>query len=210
MSIFEHNDELEMKAVITGDIVNSRAVEAEKWILELKQKLNLFGQEPKDWEIYRGDSFQLKVEPENALTATILLKSQIKKFKELDVRMSIGIGEVEYDAPKITESNGSAFLRSGECFENLKKDLLMIKSASKSFDKTMNVMFSLAGLSMNDWTPLSSEIIQISIENPEMTQLEMARILDKSQSNISIALKRGGFDEIQKLLNYYKDEITKL
>ena len=199
-----------MKAIITGDIVNSRSVEAKQWVPKLKKALNLFGSEPKSWEIYRGDSFQLKVEPAIALHAAILIKSEIKQFKELDVRMSIGIGAIEYDTSKITESNGSAFSRSGECFENLKKELLQIKSNSENFDKTLNVMLSLAGLSMNDWTPLSSEIIQISLENPEMTQLEIAKLLDKSQSNISIALKRGGFDEIQKLLNYYKEEITTL
>lgn len=199
-----------MKAIITGDIVNSRSVDAEKWLSKLKKVLNLFGNEPKDWEIYRGDSFQLKTESENALKAVILLKSQIKQFKELDIRMSIGIGEIEYEASKITESNGSAFLRSGECFETLKKDLLAMSSPSKTFDKTMNVMFSLAGLSMDNWTPLSSEIIQLSLENSNMTQLEIAKLLDKSQSNISIALKRGGFDEIQKLLNYYKEEVIKI
>jgi hypothetical protein len=199
-----------MKAIITGDIVNSRSVDAKKWLLKLKKVLRLFGNEPKDWEIYRGDSFQLKIESENALLAAILLKSQIKQFKELDIRMSIGIGEVDYEASKITESNGSAFLRSGECFETLKKELLAVSSPSKAFDKTMNVMLSLAGLSMDNWTPLSSEIIQLSLENPKMTQLEMAKLLDKSQSNISIALKRGGFDEIQKLLTYYKEEVINI
>lgn len=199
-----------MEAIITGDIVNSRAIEAKEWILKLKECLSLFGNEPGQWEIYRGDSFQLKVEPKKALLAAVLLKAQIKQFKALDIRMAIGIGEVNYEAEKITESNGDAFLRSGECFEQLKKELLMIKSPDKNFDKTMNVMFSLAGISMNSWTPLSSKIIQLSLKNPNMTQSEMAKLLDKSQSNISIALKRGGFDEIQRLLNYYKEEIQKL
>lgn len=199
-----------MEAIITGDIVNSRAIEAKVWILKLKECLSLFGNEPGQWEIYRGDSFQLKVEPKKALLAAVLLKAQIKQFKALDIRMAIGIGEVNYEAEKITESNGDAFLRSGECFEQLKKDLLKMKSPDKNFDKTMNVMFSLAGISMNSWTPLSSKIIQLSLKNPNMTQSEMAKLLDKSQSNISIALKRGGFDEIQRLLNYYKEEIQKL
>ena len=49
-----------MKAIITGDIVNSRSVDAKKWLLKLKKVLNLFGNEPKDWEIYRGDSSSTK------------------------------------------------------------------------------------------------------------------------------------------------------
>jgi|SRR5690554_2006025 len=199
-----------MKAVITGDIINSKSVNPEQWILMLKETLNLFGDEPKDWEIYRGDSFQIRVLPEDALHVAVLMKATIKQFKELDVRMSIGIGQVEYEASKITESNGLAFVRSGECFETLKKENLAISSSSQHFDKTMNLMLSLAALTMDSWTSLSSEIIKLSLENPHMMQMEMAKLLNKSQSNISIGLKRGGFDEIQRLLSYYKEEVIKL
>jgi hypothetical protein len=33
---------------------------------DLKSVLNAYGNEPKDWEIYRGDSFQLVVDPADA------------------------------------------------------------------------------------------------------------------------------------------------
>tara|TARA_B110000305_G_C19373082_1_gene605540 strand:- start:790 stop:930 length:141 start_codon:yes stop_codon:yes gene_type:complete len=46
-----------MIAVITGDIINSRKGEVERWIGPLKETLNRYGVEPKNWEIYRGDSF---------------------------------------------------------------------------------------------------------------------------------------------------------
>jgi hypothetical protein len=49
----------------------------------------------------------------------LLLKATIKQHKALDVRMAIGIGTIDYTSNKVTESNGSAFIR--ECFEGLKK-----------------------------------------------------------------------------------------
>jgi hypothetical protein len=199
-----------MVAIITGDIINSRAVDPNKWMSKLKDVLKSIGNEPKDWEIYRGDSFQLRVNPERALYVAIRLKSVIKQFKALDVRMAIGIGEVDYEGAKITESNGSAFIRSGECFEALKKDTLAISSPNAQFDKTINTMLSLASLTMDNWTPASSEIISLSLENPIKKQIDLAKMMDKPQSNISIGLKRGGFDEIQRLMNYYKDEISKI
>lgn len=199
-----------MIAIITGDIINSRQSEPEQWLNSLKTCLLYFGETPKTWEIFRGDSFQLEVKPEDALFASFLIKSTIKQYKNIDVRLAIGLGEKNYDSDKITESNGSAFINSGECFESLKKNTLAIKSRFKNFDITLNLMLELAQLTMNNWTSISSLIIKTSLENPNMKQNELAELLKKSQSNISEGLKRGGFDEILKLLDYYKNQIQQL
>ena len=199
-----------MIAVITGDIINSRKEASNKWINKLKIVLNAIGNEPKDWEIYRGDSFQVRVKPEEALNLALQLKSAIKQFKNLDIRLAIGIGEIDFDSEKITESNGTAFVRSGECFEALKKETLAIRSSNKHFDKTINTMLSLASLTMDGWTPSSSAIISLSLQYPDKKQTDLAKLLNKPQSNISIGLKRGGYYEIEKLLNYYKEEVQTL
>ena len=84
-----------MIAVLTGDIVNSREVSAQKWLKELKYALAFHGREKKDWEVYRGDSFQLRIEVQHALAAALRIKANMKQFKELDVRIGIGIGEIK-------------------------------------------------------------------------------------------------------------------
>lgn len=199
-----------MTGIITGDIVNSREQATAQWLLELKNTLYTFGNTPKDWEVYRGDSFQLEIEPKQALRAAILIKSSIKTHKGLDVRMAIGLGKKTYDSEKITESNGSAFVNSGACFEQMKKNTLAIKSPFHDFDSTINIMLDLAQLTMNSWSTTSSLIIKTSLENPELNQSEIAKLLGKSQSNISEGLKRGGFEEISKLINYYTSQIERL
>ena len=196
-----------MIAIITGDIINSRNVDTQKWMPELKTMLNTYGSEPKTWEIYRGDSFQIETLPKDALKAAILIKSTIKQFKALDVRLAIGIGEKTYESEKITESNGSAFVYSGEAFEKLKKQTLSIQSIWEDFNQTMNLMFDLASLTMDSWTPTSCLIIKTALETEDINQKELARLLNKKQSNISTSLKRSGFDEIQKLLDYYQQKI---
>lgn len=199
-----------MIAIITGDIINSRKVDAKQWLPALKRVLLQYGKEPSDWQIYRGDSFQLKIKPIDAILAGLLIKSSIKQFNKLDVRIAIGIGEISYEAKKITESNGSAFVHSGECFELLKKQTLGIKSPWKEFDDTMNIMFDLASVTMDNWTNTSSEIIKNALENPEMSQMKLAAKLNKkSQGTISEGLKRGGYDEIKKLITYYQKEMKK-
>ena len=62
-----------MTAVLTGDIINSRKSKTPDWLSSLKETLNKFGQEPKHWEIYRGDSFQLEIDPAKALDAAIFI-----------------------------------------------------------------------------------------------------------------------------------------
>jgi hypothetical protein len=196
-----------MVAIITGDIINSRNIHVEKWMPQLKTLLSKYGSEPKTWEIYRGDSFQIQVSPIDALKVAILIKATIKQFKSLDVRIAIGIGEKTYESEKITESNGSAFIYSGESFEKLKKKTLAIRTTWEDFDQTLNLMFDFATLTMDNWTPTSCLIIKAALEAEHINQQELAVILDKKQSNISTGLKRGGFDEIQKLLQYYEQKI---
>lgn len=193
-----------MTSIITGDIINSRSNNPKIWINTLKSEFNKYGQEPQQWEIYRGDSFQFEVTPKEALKAAILLKAGIKQFKTIDVRLAIGIGEKTYVAKSITESNGEAFIHSGECFENLKKTTLAIKCKDAIFNNQINIMIELALLTMDNWTPVASAYFKAAIENPNSNQSELAKLLHREQSDISKGLKRAGYDEIYKLIKFYE------
>lgn len=199
-----------MIGIITGDIINSRESDPKQWLQSLKKELNKYGKTPKQWEVYRGDSFQLEISPNKALLAALLIKASIKQYKDIDVRIAIGIGKKEYDAKHITESNGSAFIHSGECFEKLKKKTLAIKTNNNQFDETINLMFDLALLTMNNWTPTAALITKTVLEFPNYNQQQLTKILNRTQSNISAGLKRAGYDEIKKLLNYYQNALETL
>jgi|SRR5690554_4324129 len=198
-----------MIAVITADIINSREGEVGNWMDRLKKVLNYYGEEPKDWEIYRGDSFQLSIAPQKAILAAIHIKAVIKQTKSQDVRIAIGIGKQKYAATKITESNGSAYVNSGDCFESLKKQTLAIKSMDENFDQSINIMLALALLTANNWSSIVAEAIKLVLENPKKNQREIAKLLNKSQSSVSEALKRGGFEEIMNMNDFYRIQIRK-
>ncbi|WP_367916341.1 SatD family protein [Leadbetterella sp. DM7] len=200
-----------MKVVITGDIVNSRNVRSEKWLAALKAALADFGCETHDWEIYRGDSFQLVVAADRALDAVFYIKSALKDTAPLDVRMALGLGHISYRSKRVLESNGPAFVYSGECFEQLKKHTLRIKSDFPELDETLNLMFSLTDFITGNWKPVTAEIIRHKLKYPELTQRKLAQLMGrKSQASISEGLKRGGYDEIRHLIDFYKIQITKL
>lgn len=199
-----------MLAVLTADIINSRGEDASKWMPVLQEELNRIGKSPVDWEIYRGDSFQLKTDVKQALSVLIHLKAVIKQFKKLDVRVAIGIGEESYVAEKVTESNGTAYVYSGKCFDGLKKQTMAIQSPWKDFDETLNLLLEVLGLTINNWTPNYANLVKASLENPNKTQAEIAQKLNKKQGNLSAALKRAGFDEIEKILKFYTKKIKNL
>jgi hypothetical protein len=199
-----------MVAIITGDIINSTEDESAEWLSLLKQVLNRYGTSPEDWEIFRGDSFQLKTKPQQALQTAFHIKACIKQTGSRDVRMAIGVGETSIAQKRISESNGSAFVRSGERFEELKKQTLAIRTDNERFDEMINLMLDLALLTANNWSAAVATIIHAAIEHSDKPQKELAKMLDKSQSNISEAMSRGGYHEMMRLNEFYTKRIADL
>ena len=199
-----------MIAIITGDIFNSENHPSSEWIGMLKNYFNQFGESPMNWEIYRGDEFQLKVTEKNALFTAIRIKSMLKTIKGLDVRMGIGIGLETYIGTGVTESNGPAYQRSGRNFETLKESKvnLSIATGDAKNDRTLNLMLRLALDFMDDWSVVSAEIVTLVLDNPHSSQKEVAQMLGIKQSAVSQRLKRARLDLVLEVLAYYKELIT--
>ena len=198
-----------MIGVITGDIISSRKLSSKIWIDDFKKLLSSFGKNPSEWDIYRGDEFQLEVKnPEETLIIALQIKSYFKILK-LDVRMSIGFGDITYKAKKISQSNGTAFSRSGEVFETLKKQKinLAINSGDEAFDTEINLMLRLGLTFMDNWLAQSAEFVLKSIENPTLSQEEMGVKLGINQAAVSRRRKRAQFDLMIELDQYFRKKI---
>jgi len=198
-----------MIGIITGDIVNSRKLSSEIWMDGLKQLLNTFGKNPIEWEIYRGDEFQLEIKnPEDALLIALRIKAYFKTLK-LDARMSIGFGNKTYEASKISESNGTAFSRSGEVFETLKKQKinLAINSSDEALNAEINLMLRLSLTFMDNWLVQSAELVLTSIENPTLSQEEIGLKLGINQAAVSKRQKRAQFDLAMEMEKYFRNKI---
>jgi hypothetical protein len=209
-----------MIAVITGDIVNSRALKNPMgWLQPFKALLNEWGSTPAKWEIYRGDSFQAEItNPPEALTAAMRIKAVIKtvqpeeedkRTSPLDVRMAIGIGGKEYTAERISESNGTAFVFSGEQFEKIKKEkiTLAIRTPWAEFDQEMNLYIRLALIAMDNWSISSGELMNTLLKHPELTQLQIADILNIEQNSASGRYKRAHVDEIMAMETTFREKL---
>ena len=212
-----------MVAIITGDIIASRKlVNQEKWLLPLKNLFNSWGNRPKDWELDRGDFFQIEIiNPKDSLLKALEIKSLIKKVEPLDerkkigtidVRMAIGIGEKTYSAENIQESNGPAFIYSGEKFDGLRKEntALGIKTAWHDFDEEINLYLTLAGTFMDKWSVSSAELVEIVLNNPKTTQKEIGEQLGIKQSAVSRRWNRANMNELLAVEAMFRKKIELL
>ena len=201
-----------MTAILTGDIIGSRkALETQNWMIPLRAVLNHFGDAPSEWEIYRGDSFQLEIkDPAKAFQAAILIKATIRQLKKMDVRIAIGIGEKTFTAENISSSNGSAFLRSGSSFDQLKaeKQTLSLNTGNAETDYELNTAIRLALALIDRWTPGMSELAAISLLHPDKSQQDIAVLLQVSQATIGAGLKRAHFSLIEELDQLYRKKIS--
>ncbi|WP_343855263.1 hypothetical protein [Algoriphagus jejuensis] len=212
-----------MIAVIKGDIVASRKVEDQDiWLKPLKDLLAKWGSTPEQWEVVWGDFFQVEIpNPADALQVAFEIKTLVKKTKPLasekkmsiiDVRMAIGIGEKTYSGKRISESNGTAFIYSGEKFDTLKKEnaTIGVKSNWQTFDEEVNLYLKLTNTLMERWTVSSAELMDIVLQNPDVTQEEIGRQLGIKQSGVSGRWSRACIDEILKVESMFRKKIEVL
>ena len=212
-----------MIAVIKGDIIDSRKLSSsDLWLKPLKEYFATKGKNPLSWEIIWGDSFQIEISnPKDALIAAFIIKSKIKQVKELDsnsrnstidVRMSIGIGDKTFSAKRITESNGSAFINSGEQFELLKKQRtnLIIKTPWPQFDQEINLYLKLLGIIMDRWNISAAELAESVFLNPKFSQLEIGKILNIKQNSVSGRWDTAKIDELMEVDKMYRVKLENL
>lgn len=200
-----------MICIITGDIIGSRKIE-DSWLSSLKNALKVVSGENNKWEIYRGDSFQVQVEPENAIRTAAYLKACIRLNKPADVRMGIGIGGVKNKRKKLSESSGDAFINSGVAFDSLKQARvnLAIKTNSTDFDEEINVLIKLSLITMDSWGVVAAEMVKLALENENAVQSELAAISGRTQSSVSEALKRAHYSEIMEMNKLYCKKINQM
>ncbi|MDN3585267.1 SatD family protein [Pedobacter aquatilis] len=200
-----------MICIITGDIVGSRKIK-DSWLLSLKNALKVVSGRNNKWEIYRGDSFQLIVDIEDAIKTAAYLKACIRINKPADVRMGIGIGEVKTKRKKLSESSGDAFVNSGAAFDSLKqaKVNLAIKTDNPDFDEEINVLIKLSLIAMDSWGVVAAEMVKLALESNNLLQSELAAISGRTQSSVSEALKRAHYSEIMEMDKLYRRKVNKI
>lgn len=199
-------------AVITGDIINSQHTDPELWVPALTQLFEGWGRSSVDWELYRGDEFQVRTEPTNVFWNFLAIKSLVKKNENLDVRISMGIGDQSYVATKITQCQGSAFTYSGRGLETIKKEgsTFHITTPNEKLSRELMLTLKWASLEFDRWSPALAEVIYELVHHTEITQDELAKKLQVTQSSISQRIKRANFDLLKETDGFFREKMDNL
>ncbi len=215
-------------AVITGDLVNSSQFSQSRinaMIQRLNAKFDALKLQKSGkgvvFTMFRGDSFQGIVEdPTEALRVSLQLKALINSFDDsgevagntlpiADVRISIGIGDANYDPNAINVSNGEAFELSGRTLDTMKTN--QVKMALSTSEQNVNDEFKVHMKFLDRitdrWSMASAEVVYYLLR--QLKEQQIADKLNRSQAAINHRKKAAGWEEIQLLLNRYEQVIIK-
>ncbi len=202
-------------AVITADIVNSTAM-GSKAAGELRSILEQLvnANQAKFLSFYRGDSFQsYLIDPYPAYKLALRLRTAARIFEnqlpdiKTDLKISIGIGSIETPVTQIKTAQGEAFLLSGRGLDELEKmgRRLIIRCGDEKVNTTLETISLFTDYLFDALTYKQAEVLEHLLEN--RTQIDTAKILDKSQSTINRHVQSLGWKQMEELLRLYNQSI---
>ncbi|MCC5936850.1 MAG: hypothetical protein JJU34_06180 [Lunatimonas sp.] len=197
-----------MKTVITGEIIGLDVMQPGSWLDQLGAVLARWGIDPSRFQVFRGNGFQLLLQPDQTWDALIWLKAGIRAIPGLDLRMGVGVGKVS-ETEGINVSDEEAYVYSLEAFERLAqlRQYMVFKSRWPDLDGEVNLTFKMILTIMNTWTPVSCEAILEKLEYATLSQKELGVRLGISQHAISTRFSRAQFDLVQEWAAFYRAKL---
>lgn len=200
-----------MKAVIKGIILNTEETDSESWIKNLSNLFKTVGKENKDWTFSHQNQFLLIIDAIQAFEFGLLIKSSLLSTKGLDVKIAIGIGELDDTNDQILDYTGEALKNCTSQFNELKKSNFAMKTSNEKINQQVKTVVDLVMFITNHWTDKMAEYYKIAFINQQLNQKELAKLLHlKSQSTISSILKRAAYEEILQAIVFIRIRIEKL
>lgn len=164
-------------------------------------------------EIFRGDSFQIRVwDPVDSLKVALAIRAHIRSFKfaeynrQWDARVAIGIGTMEYDTGTIAMSDGEAYRASGRGLDAIGKCRLTIETPWKEVNKELRVSTAFADDIVSGWTQSQSRVIFQSLTT-SLNHAEIGNILGITRQMVGKALRAGKEDLINLYINRFEELI---
>ena len=208
--------------VITGDVIDSTLVPVadrkrmKKAMQQMSDVLAQAGFKVNTQEIFRGDSFQLVLsETSKALSAALLIRAfmrsvDLDEFAQLDVRLGLGLGPIEFKAKSQNESDGTAYRNAAKALDQTVKQNLTniwITTGIEDLDGMLNSISVALETIIARWTVAQAKSMRWSLQG--MVHQEIANQLKVSQSTITRSLQSADDRAIQYLNTYSQKLISK-
>jgi hypothetical protein len=202
----------EEAAVITGDIISSSAISTRqrKKLLTLLKEVNakavaiLPDYKP---EFFQGDSFQgySTASIKTSLKASLFIMLQMMS-NDFGVRISTGIGEIDFATGESLTSDGTAIQLSGRNMESLKKtdNLIALGWANPNKSAEWQVHAASLNFLLKRCTALQAAAIAQMLLNK--TQQEAAETLAVKQPAIQQRLQAAGWPLMETIIGRFESQ----
>jgi hypothetical protein len=224
-----------LKAVITGDIVQSTGLSArhrQVLMVNIEKALKAWDKSFKmKSEMFRGDSFQCLMGPVNALRAALVIKTHIRslnpselykaqKLKSpkqksvvfsanyiFDARIAIGIGDTEPVTQKLASSHGEAFTLSGRLLDDIKNTRQTLAIATDDpFDDELATEAILLDALIGKTSALQCRVLNLKLL--DYTEIQIARKLGIYQSAVNQRSSAASWHAIEKMISRFEEIYT--
>ena len=203
-------------AVLTGDLVKSRAIKAEQYDSVLYQLEQLFASKTEAWALsysfYRGDAFQvLLAKPQYGVQLAISIRLTLLSLAQ-DCKISIGMGEVTNLRQDIKSATGPAFTLSGSGLDNLNgSQRLQIHCQQRELQAVLAVPVQMADAMLANLTARQAEAVLLHLINPGLAHEAIAQKLGTSRANVTKLLNNSHLDYqlLQAFLAYCEQHISR-
>lgn len=200
-------------AVLTGDIIGSKSLSQieRKSLIELLSKLDMLlkPEITSTVEIFRGDSFQLRINnPIYALKYAIIIRALLRTRcytglnRQWDCRISIGIGHTEFEMANPGISDGEAYRLSGYGIDEMKKERLKISSPWSDLNEELNVTTKFADDIISHWTIKQSEAVLNKLRL-HLSNVESAAVLNITRQAVDKLIAAAKLNLIELYLNRF-------
>lgn len=210
-------EELEVCAVLTGDIVGSQKLSVEQLdraravILEASEQLSAWDAAlaPKPLEFSRGDTWQLLLlDPALALRAALWIRAALLHGCGVDTRVAVGLGAVSPLSDTLAQSGGPAFVRSGQELDEMgARRLSVILPASMALAPWANLTARLCDALVASWTRRQAELVHAMLSPLAPTQSAIAAQLVPAVSKQAVGkgLRAAQWEAISQALAVFEE-----
>ncbi|MBY6185687.1 hypothetical protein KUV89_03410 [Marinobacter hydrocarbonoclasticus] len=205
-----------LATVLTGDIVDSQSLSPElqrRCLDTLRQMLNhcstQFGALG---EFYRGDAFQVYVDPpQHGLRIALLMRLALRAIATdtapIDARIAVGLGPAEAPSGAIATARGEAFVASGRQLDEMKAERLAIASHSDTLQLFLPVVFAYLDDTISNLNTNAATAVLLKLMNPELTHQALAEKMGTGRTSYTRFLNRAGFQRINDTLTLFENAV---
>lgn len=218
-------ENLSIVAVLTGDIVGSTKLDADRRLslyqtfpnlsTLLKEKYS----ENISYKIsnFRGDGWQVIVNhPAKAFEIALFIRTFIRfmyKNEKLDTRIAIGVGPVQFIPPdNVSAGDGPAYAISGRLLESFTSNYMGIgftTSQNELTTKSAGSLVALLDYIITSWGAGQCQAVFLALQN--LTQAEIADRWTPypiKQASVSKSLKTAGWEHMKLGISVFEDLVN--